>query len=403
MRLNSRRMLRSSVVALLPILTLALVLVAAAPAPTRVVAVGDIHGAYQALVSVLQRAKIVNTAGQWVGGGATFVQIGDVLDRGERVRDCLDFLMGLESKAAKAGGKLIPLIGNHETMNMMHDLRYATPAIYRSFATDRSQKVQEKAYQDYLNFLSSHRDHKHALTAPAGEAERAKWLEDHPPGYFEYVDALGPRGKYGSWIRKHHAIVQVGEGLFVHGGLNPELKFRDVAELDDQVRSEIAGFDADWLNLAEKKFLWPYMTLAEAVKFAGEELVWIQGGGAVDDPSVVQGMQRLVGYRNLVSVSSNGPLWYRGLAQSQEDTLLPAVTAMLERLKAKYVVDGHTVVSKLGITTRFENRVFLIDTGMNQESFQGRASALEIQDGKFTAYYAEGEPTVLPGPARVGK
>jgi hypothetical protein len=401
MRLNTRSKSRSPVPAVLLILSLALVSLAHGPA--RIVAVGDIHGAYQELVSVLQRTGIVDAGGQWIGGTTTFVQIGDVLDRGERVRDCLDLLMGLEGKASKAGGKLIPLIGNHETMNMMHDLRYATPAIYRTFATGRSQKIQEQAYQDYLNFLTSHRDHKHALTAPAVEAARAKWMESHPLGYFEYVDALGPKGKYGSWIRKHHAIVRVGEGLFVHGGLNPELKFRDIAELDDQVRAEIAGFDADWQDLAEKKFLWRYMTLAEAVAFVGEELVWIQGGGGVDDPTAIQEMQRLTGYRNLVSVSSGGPLWYRGLAQGQEETLMPAVGAMLARLKAQYIVDGHTVVSKLEITARFENRVFLIDTGMNKGSFQGRPSALEIKNDKFTAYYAEGDPTVLPGPARVSK
>jgi hypothetical protein len=285
----------------------------------------------------------------------------------------------------------------------MHDLRYATAAIYRTFAMDQSQKIQEQAYQDYLKFLSSHRDHGHTVVAPTEEAARAKWLEAHPLGYFEYVDAMGPKGKYGSWIRKHHTIVQVGDGVFVHGGLNPELKFRDIAELDDLMRAEIAGFDAGWQTLAEKKFLWRYMTLAEAVQFAGEELAWIQGGGQIDDPTAVLEMQRLIGYRNLMSASSDGPLWYRGLAQSPEDTLLPAVTAMLARLKVQYIVDGHTVASKSEILTRFENHVFLIDTGMNKEAYQGRPSALEIQNGKFTAIYAEGEPKVLAGPARGGK
>ncbi len=94
-------------------------------------------------------------------------------------------------------------------------------------------------------------------------------------------------------------------------------------------------------------------------------------------------------------------MWYRGLAQEPEEKLMKGVMAILARLRANFIVEGHTVLSKSDIIPRFENHVFLIDTGMNKQEYEGRPSALEIQDGKFTAYYGDGEPKVLTAPANV--
>jgi hypothetical protein len=99
-----------------------------------------------------------------------------------------------------------------------------------------------------------------------------------------------------------------------------------------------------------------------------------------------------------MAAASEGPLWYRGLAQEPEDKLIGGVKAMLERLQAQYIVVGHSVESKADIIPRFESRVFLLDTGMLREAYAGRGSALEIQNGIFTAYHADGEPRVLPAP-----
>ncbi|MBZ5497351.1 MAG: metallophosphoesterase [Acidobacteriia bacterium] len=376
--------------------------VVGAAAPTRVVAVGDVHGAYSQLVAILQHTGLIDGDRQWAGGSTTLVQTGDVIDRGTQSRACLDLLMELQRQAERAGGKVVPLLGNHEAMNVMGDLRYVTAEIFRTFATDQSEKVREQALQDYVKFLSAHKDHSHAAVPPGDEAARRKWTDAHPPGFFEYYDAFGSEGKYGRWIRSHHAVVQIGEGVFVHGGLNPSLKFRNVAELDDQVRSELTGFDSLWRLLADKKVIWRYMTLTEAVQYVGEELKWVQARGPADDPEAVQAMQKLLGYSSWMAASSDGPLWYRGLAQEPEEKLMGGVTAMLARLKALYIVEGHTVLSKSDITPRFDNHVFLIDTGMLKEAYDGRATALEILEGKFTAYYADGAPKSLAAP-RSGK
>lgn len=71
---------------------------------------------------------------------------------------------------------------------------------------------------------------------------------------------------------------------------------------------------------------------------------------------------------------------------------------MLARPRGKYIVAAHTVRTKFEIMRRSNNRVTLNDAGMLKESFGGRASALEIQDGRFTAYCSDGDLQLLRAP-----
>lgn len=377
---------------------LLLTLHAAPPPPARVVVVPDVHGAYTELVALLQRTRLVGANLQWTGGSATLVQLGDVIDRGARSRDCLDLLMSLERQAPKAGGKVIPLLGNHEVMNVMGDLRYVTPEIYRTFATEGSEKRRERAFGDYVKFLAAHDGRSRPAMPPADDATRKTWMDQHPPGFVEYRDGFGPTGKYGRWIRAHHAIVRIDDGLFVHGGLNPTLDFGSARELDDRVSAELAAFDSIWRTLADSRVVWQYMTLAEGVRSAQEELKWLQAGGETLSPAGDRAALRLLDYRRWMAASPDGPLWYRGLAEGPEEGLIDALKAMLERLQARYVAVGHTVVSKTEVTVRFGNRVFLLDTGMLEEAYGGRATALEIRNGHFTEYHADGSSRILPTP-----
>ena len=377
---------------------LLLTLHAAPSAPARLVVVPDVHGAYTELVALLQRIRLIDGNLKWTGGRTTLVQLGDVIDRGARSRECLDLLMSLERQAPKAGGKLIPLLGNHEVMNVMGDLRYVTPEIYRTFVTGGSEKRREQAFGDYLEFLAAHDGRAHPAMPRADEATRKTWMDQHPPGFVEYRDAFGPSGQYGRWIRAHHALVQIGEGLFVHGGLNPTLEFGTARELDDRVSAELAAFDSIWRTLVDSKVVWRYMTLAEAVRSAEEELKWLEAGGQTSTPDGDRAALKLLGYQRWMAASPEGPLWYRGLAEGPEEGLIDPLKAMLDRLHARYIVVGHTVVSKTDVTVRFGDRVFLLDTGMLEKAFGGRATALEIRNGQFTAYHADGSSLILPSP-----
>src|SRR5512145_1760346 len=111
--------------------------------PQRVVAVGDVHGEYEGLVSILRKAGLVDEKLKWTGGRATFVQVGDYLDRGTHVRKVMDLLMALERGAAKKRGQVLVLLGNHETMNLTSVLHEANPAAYAGFADRKSEKRRQ--------------------------------------------------------------------------------------------------------------------------------------------------------------------------------------------------------------------------------------------------------------------
>lgn len=391
--MNLRRKLRFACV-----MTCLLLMLAVAYGQERIVAIGDVHGAYPEFVSILQRTGLINANRQWTGSSAILVQTGDVVDRGPRTRECLDLLMSLQRKAPKPGGKVIPLLGNHEVLNILGDVRYITPDIFRSFSDSRSEKRREQAYREYVKFSAAHKGHSHTAVLANDEVARQKWMERHPAGFFEYRDAMGPEGKYGTWLRAHRAIVKVGDGIFVHGGLNPTAQFRDIGDLEKQILTELAAFDALWEFLVQKKIIWRYMTFQEATLHVDEELRWILAGGKDADPNSMPFMQQMLGVGQWMINNQEGPLWYRGLAQEREDALSASLEEMLARLKAQFIVAGHTVVSRSEITPRFNNRVFLIDVGMLREVYEGRAAALEISKGKITAYYSDGEPKILVAP-----
>jgi len=367
----------------------------------RVVAVADVHGAYLEFVAILQRTGLIDANRQWIGGSSVLVQTGDVLDRGKRTRECLDLIMELERQAKEQNGRVVPLLGNHEVMNLMGDLRYVADEDYGAFVSDQSAKRRDEAYREYMRFVSEHSAHHHTLYSD-DEAGRQKWMADHPLGFFERHDAFDPLGLYGRWMRNHDAVLQLGDVLFLHGGLSPTLSFKNVGELNQRVHAEIADFDSLWQSLCAKKIIWRYMKLDEATRQVQEEWMWMQARGQVEDPEAAELMHRLLGLQNWLILSPEGPIWYRGLALEPEANLKSGVDAVLARLNAHYLVAGHTVRPKFDIVPRFDNRVFLIDTGMNREVFGGRASALEIQNGRFTAWYADREPVVLRVPQAGG-
>lgn len=80
-------------------------------ASARVVAVGDIHGDFDALVSILQETGIIDDQHNWSGGAATLVQTGDFLDRGAKHRRIMDLFMALEVQAAETNGRVVVFAG----------------------------------------------------------------------------------------------------------------------------------------------------------------------------------------------------------------------------------------------------------------------------------------------------
>jgi hypothetical protein len=316
--------------------------------------VGDVHGADERFLAILRAAGIVDGRGRWAGGRAHLVQTGDVVDRGPGSRKALDLLRRLEGEARKAGGRVHALLGNHEAMWMLGDLRYVTPAEYESFRTPRSEETREQLYQAVL---PERRRQAEAAGQEFDEtAFRERFLAELPLGAIELRREMSNDGRYGRWLRGHPAVVRIDGVMFLHGGLSPAVAPLGCTGINEAVRKELAG-DLEKLRAAP----------AEA----------------------------------LVS-REDGPLWYRGLAQADEAAFGPQLDGLLQAVGARALVVGHTITPGGKIAPRFGGRVFQIDTGM-QESYapDGRASALEIKDGRFTAIYVDSKEELGPVPGPV--
>ncbi len=359
-------------------------------AAARVVAVGDVHGSYEGLVTILLEAGLIDTDLRWIGGDATLVQTGDLLDRGVRVRRVLDLLIRLQGEAAAAGGRVVVLLGNHEAMNLLGILRDVNPKVYETFVDGRSERRRAAAFRAYKAFWTGQ-------TKAAGEgrpwldAVEEQWLAERPLGWVEYLEALAADGDYGRWLRSCPAVVVVDGTLFVHGGPGDTTLGLDVAQVNRIVAAELASFDRVRAWAVETGVALPLGSIYDLERAVGVA----QEAGRVD-PGLAAAATAVRGWQQWFLVDPEGPLWFRGAAL-WEDERAGDLLARLAALGAERLVVGHTPQSSKRITQRFADRVFLIDTGMLVERYDGRASALVFEDGAVTAVYPGGEREVLVG------
>ena len=330
--MNTLAHMRRTFLRLVAVVAIATLAVGIAPAKEewqgvkKIVAVGDIHGDYSQFVALLRSAGLIDEDHHWIGGETHLVQTGDVPDRGPDTRKIMDLLMRLEDEAQAANGYVHALIGNHEAMNVYGQLNYVHPGEYASFATEESEELQEKAYEQHKKELKAH--------PPAGglpdfnDAYRAAWCAKHPLGYDEHRKAFDVSGTYGKWIAGHNAVIKINDTVFLHGGIGPSFVGKSIKSLNRSIVEELRDFSK------------------------------LQAG---------------------VATNSEGPLWYRGLAQQEEAIEKPHLEELLDNLDAKRIVIGHTV-SPGTVWPRFGGRVVMIDVGMSA-AYGGRLACLVIEDG----------------------
>lgn len=162
--------------------------------PHRLVAVGDLHGDLEQGLATLQLLDVVDAQGQWNAGDATLVQTGDILDRGGNSLDLVRLFHRLRGEAEQAGGQVITLLGNHELMNMQHQINYVSPIELQRLGAQRFENVVGVQHGELLQ-----------------EGVKA-WLE-----------LLNDGGLLAEHITKLPTVAVVGEGLcrtiFCHAGL----------------------------------------------------------------------------------------------------------------------------------------------------------------------------------------
>jgi hypothetical protein len=304
----------------------------------RIVAVGDVHGAFDTYVQILQTAGIIDRRQRWVGGKTHFLQLGDMVDRGADSRKVLDLARKLEREApSRGGGRAHILLGNHETGRMLGALRYVSEGEYKAFATADSEELRQR------------------FVLAVAPADPEAMLKSMPLGAAELQLAFGARGDYGRWLRTLNAVAKINGIMFMHGGLSPLVAATPCDEINATVRRELT---TDF-------------------------------------------QQTLGALQTSLSAGENGPLWFRGLA-NESDQYEPTVDEILRAQGARGIVVAHTTTQDGRVRQRFGGKVTQIDTGMLAAPFypNGRASALEIKAGQVTAIYSDRrDPLTIPAVA----
>jgi hypothetical protein len=348
-RIGLWRITRIALLALAEALILMLV-----PAPAlcatgekHIVAVGDLHGDYQAWVAIARSAGIMGPGGHWTGRTTTLVQLGDIVDREPDSLEIIRSLQQLQKEAQRSGGRVIVLLGNHEAMNLLGDFRYTTKGEFSAFAGPGSAGLRIRVYDQ--NRATIERNARASDPALTPQQIRESWMAQHPLGWIEHKLAWGPSGELGQWASRNPAIAKIDGTLFVHGGLSAE--YTKYSLLDINRRASAAMSNAD------------------------------------DRPSSILN-------------DPLGPLWYRGLVTADADAEavrtaarsphLPAdeeIGTVLSAYGAQRMVIGHTPDLK-GIEFQAGGRLARIDTG-NSRFYGGPLSWLEIIGGKMIPHRLE--------------
>ena len=369
-------------------------------AAPRIVAVGDVHGAYDELLAILEHAQLIDGNARWIGGTSTLIQTGDLFDRGLQVPEVLDLLMRLQGEAAAAGGEVIVLLGNHEGMNLIGFYRDVNPDIYGKFADEGSEKRRKHGFDAFKKYHRA-RAERAGLTAPPITDElKQKWMSLYPPGRIEYEEALGPEGRYGRWLRTLPVAVMKNDTLFIHAGLGPALAGMSLDAINAKVAAEMAAYDELRRHMIDTHLIPPHVGLPDMM-VSYREL-----------PTPGPELERLAHSDAWLLVAPGGPLWYRGAARPDPEEAPVDVAAegggsgtgtgenveangLGERLAAvgaARMVNGHTPQATGRIQVLRGGQVILIDTGMLSSHYLGgRPSALVIEDGAFKALYLDGE------------
>jgi hypothetical protein len=306
---------------------------AADPAPQRIVAVGDLHGDYDAWIDVARGAGLIDARKNWIGGKTLLVQLGDVTDREPDSLKIIRHLMQLQRTAPRSGGRVIVLLGNHEAMNLLGDLRYTTPGEFAEFATSKSAQRREELYQaNRAQIEAAYRARDPKLTP---EAIHDAWIKVTPLGWVEQREAWKPDGEIGRWARNNPAVLKIGDTLFAHGGIS----------------AEYAKFSLDKINARAASAM-----------------------ATVDDSDAS------------ILNDALGPLWYRGLILKNDPEALGArgnrpppdleLETVLRAYGVKRLVVGHTP-SRAGIIITPDGKLARIDTGMSRY-YGGPLTYLEI-------------------------
>lgn len=306
----------------------------------RIVAVADLHGDYDNFEQILKGTGIIDRNLVWTGGKTHLVQLGDIMDRGPAARNIFDLLIRLEKEAEAAGGRVHVLLGNHEEVNILGmAFRFRGYMTWKQFVSFLPEKYVSQKEASLRRKYLNQPDHQAAL-----EKERETLWTDirdkDKRAQKKYNDNYYKL--YGKWLLTKNIVIKLNDIIFVHGGISEKYSTWSLKDMNEMERRE--------LSLVRRQ-----------------------------EPITPQILYR-----------QDGPLWYRGLIQNEEEEYSPILDRTLNNLKANHIVMGHTVRQPGNNGhdrdfSRFEGRVWGIDTGIS-DYYYGNLMALVIENGEFKVW-----------------
>lgn len=279
-------------------------------ATSKMIVISDIEGKYNAFASFLLSNKVIDEQHNWIYGKGKLVLVGDFVDRGKNVTQVLWLIYKLEQQAAKQGGKVHFILGNHEVLNFQGNHTY-----------NRGKYI--KVAQE--------------ITGQRNKTKAVKYL-------------YSKNSELGRWLSTKNVVEKIGDYLFVHAGLSPEILEYNLTldAINDKVRSRYSGF-----NIKEN-----------------DTLTFLYG--------------------------SKGPFWYRGLVIPRQK-YAKIKSYELDRLLTYYevnkIVVGHTVVNT--VSSDFEGKVIRLDVSHGNKKFSGNTKGLLVENGEEFVINDKGEKRPL--------
>ncbi|KAI4306651.1 hypothetical protein L6164_029910 [Bauhinia variegata] len=297
------------------------------PSPDRLIAIGDLHGDFEKSKQALRIANLIDASDKWIGGSATVVQIGDVLDRGGEELKILYFLEKLKREAAKTGGTIITMHGNHEIMNVEGDFRFVTQKGLDEF----------RVWGDWFSIGNKMKSLCQGLQKPKDPFEGLPLVfrgvkEEFFDGFRARIAALRPDGPIATrFLSQNVTVLVVGDSIFVHGGLLPQHVSVGLERINEEVR--------DWINGLRGR-------LSPAYCRGRDGVVWVRK-------------------------------FSTELAKDCDCSTLEHVLSTIPGVKR--MIMGHTIQED-GINGVCDNRAIRIDVGMSKGCINGLPEVLEINE-----------------------
>jgi peroxiredoxin len=280
------------------------------PACEKLLVFSDIEGNFDAFRKLLQANKVIDDNFNWIFDKGHLVFAGDMFDRGMQVTECLWLMYVLEEKAKAAGGYVHFVLGNHEIMNMQGAHHY-TRSKYKTNAALMGKTLTE---------------------------------------------LYSENSELGRWLRTKNIVEKIGDLLFVHGGISPEMNRLSLGIED--------------INALAR----PYYGIK--IDSTNRELLTIYDSRH--------------GERYRIS-----PFWSRGYYKTMTTQGIGKISnqqldTTLNKFNVRRIITGHTVVADT-ISIHYEGRVINTDT----KHAKGLSEALLIEGNRYYRVNLKGDKVLL--------